>query len=73
MENLRAVSSYLRRTYRDRRDSGRSLCPEAFCLDMRKACFTTPALRHCRGLPKEAVRSPSLDIFKTRFINSMQP
>ena len=36
-----------------------------FHLNMRKNCFTLRVMEHWNRLPREAVESPSLEIFKT--------
>jgi len=47
------------------RDNGHKLKHRKFCLNMRKNFFTVRAMEHWNRLPREAVDSPSLEIFKT--------
>lgn len=35
------------------------------CLNMRKKLFTLKLTEHWNGLPREAVESPSIEIFKS--------
>jgi len=48
------------------RGNGHKLKHTKFRLNMRKNFFTLRVMEHWNRLPKEAVDSPSLEIFKTR-------
>jgi len=45
---------------------GTNLKHRKFRLNMRKNFFPLRVTEHCNRLPREAVESPSLEIFKTR-------
>jgi len=48
------------------RGSGHELKHRKFRLNMRKNFFTLRVMEHWNRLPREAVESPSLEIFRTR-------
>jgi len=48
------------------RANGHKLKQRKFCLNMRKNFFTLRVTEHWPRLPRGAVESPSLEIFKTR-------
>ena len=48
------------------RGNGHKLKHRKFCLKMRKNFFPLRVTEHWTRLPREAVESPSLEIFKTR-------
>ena len=85
-ENLIVVSSCLKETYRSSRarlllvttdgvtrSNSHSSWLETFCPDMRKICFTITALWPWHRLLREAVKSPSLEAFKTQLSKAMRP
>jgi len=78
-EDLIAVFQYLKGAYRKEwenifsraccgrtRNSGFKVREGRFRLDIRKKFFTVRVVKHWDGLPREAVKVPSLETFKAR-------
>jgi len=51
------------------RGNGYKLRSKKFHLNMRKSFFTVRVMEHWNRLPREAVESPSLEIFRTSLAN----
>jgi len=82
--DLKAALQYLKGAYRknaenlfskaccDRtRSNGFKLREGRFSLDIRKTFFTTRAVKHWNGLPREVVDAPSLETFKARLDDTL--